>query len=457
MAAEEVVIGPNPGPQSDLFASSATVTVFGGAAGGGKTYGALMRMAVHADRHQGYAGIIFRREMPMVTVGGGMWEESMGLFPIWRAQPNSSNYSWRFPNRSLVQFRGLQHEKDMLAYQGAQLAEFCFEEATHFTESQFWYLFSRLRTQCGMRARCILTCNPDPDSWVRQLIDWWIDSDGYAIRERAGKKRYFARDGNSIVWGDTPAEVRANAPQLTQEPSSLRFIPADLGDNPRGDPNYRAKLESLPLVERSRLLGANWNIRPVAGSYFRRGYFELIDSMPGPVVKRVRGWDLAATEPNEANKDPDWTVGVKLAELADGRYVIEHAERLRKTPGQVDQTLKAIAQQDGLGTIQAYWQDPAQAGKAQRDYIINLLRGFRVRFVVATEDKETYAGPVSSDAEHGKILLMRGPWNEAFLSVLEGFPEAKKKDDVDALSRAHRELAKPAQEIRPFPHKIPGL
>lgn len=454
-AVREVVISPNPGPQTEAFASGADVTVYGGQAGGGKTYLALLRFAVHADRSKGYFGVIFRREMPMVTVGGGLWEESCGLYPVFGAKPNYSDHHWRFPNRSLVQFRSLQHEKDMIAYQGAQLSEFCFEEATHFTEAQFWYLFSRLRTTSGMRARCMLTCNPDPDSWVRKLIDWYIGDDGLAIRSRAGKRRWFMRDGNELVWGDSADDVRAQAPHLKQEPQSLRFIPAALEDNPKGDPNYAAKLENLPKVERDRLRGGNWNVRAVAGSYFKRHYFEVVDHIPGTVVSRVRGWDLAATEPNEQNKDPDWTVGVKMAKLSDGRYIVEHVERARVSPGRVDKLLQATASQDGLGCLQSFWEDPGQAGKAQIRTIINLLSGYRVKSERASEDKETYAGPPSSDAEHGKILLLRGSWNEAFLGVLEGFPTAKKKDDVDALSRAHRELANPVMAPKSF--SIQGL
>lgn len=440
-AVEEVHIGTNPGPQTDAFASSSDITVYGGQAGGGKTYLTLLRFGVHADRYPGYAAIIFRREMPMITVGGGLWEESMGLYPIWAAKPNQSTFTWRFPQRSIIQLRSLQYASDVLNYQGAQLAEFCLEEATHFAESQFWYMFSRLRSKCGMRPRCMLTCNPDPDSWVRKLIDWYIGDDGFPIPEHAGKKRYFVRDGDALIWGNTPDEVRAEAPHIKDEPNSLRFIPAGLADNPKGDPTYAARLRALPKVERARLLGGNWNIRAVEGSYFKRSYFEVMKAWPGRVKRRVRAWDLAGTEPSDAAPDPDWTVGILVAELDDGRYMVEHAERIRVTPGKVDDAILRIAKQDGIGTIQAFWQDPAQAGKAQKDHIVNMLRGYRVRFMVAREDKETYAGPVSSDAEHGKILLKEGPWNEAFLSVLEGFPTAKKKDDVDALSRAHREFA----------------
>lgn len=442
--AEEIVIGPNPGPQSAAFASTADITVYGGQAGGGKTYLTLLRFAVHADRVSGYSGTIFRRELPQVKMGGGMWRESMSLYPVFGAQPNKSELSWTFPNGSVVQFDSMQHEKNKIDFQGAQLHEFCFEEATHFEESQFWYLFSRLRTMGGgdeFASRCMLTCNPDPDSWVRRLIDWYIGADGLVIPERAGKKRYFLRDGDEMLWGDTAAEVMAKGAHLSGKPQTLRFIPATLTDNPKGDPNYRSKLEALPRIERDRLLGGNWNVRAIVGSYFKRSYFDVVDRAPGKIVSRVRAWDLAGTEPHEGNKDPDWTVGVKLAKLEDGRWIVEHVERVRYSPGKVEDTLRIIAAQDGVECKQCFWQDPAQAGKAQAEHIAKkVLRGYATKFVVASKDKETYASPVSSLAEHKQILLLRGGWNEPFLSVLEGFPVAKKKDDVDALSRAAIEL-----------------
>lgn len=429
---EHVVIGPNKGPQSDAFASSATITVYGGQAGGGKTYLTLLRFAVHADRYPGYAGIVFRREMPMVTVGGGLWEESMGIFPAFGAKPNSSNFSWRFGNRSLIQFRGLQHAKDVLNYQGAQLAEFCFEEATHFEESQFWYLFSRLRTKCGMRARCMLTCNPDPDSWVRKLVDWYIGDDGIAIPERAGNKRYFLRDGDELVWGDSADEVRARAPHLRQEPASLRFIPATLADNPKGDPSYGSRLEQLPLVERERLKGGNWNIRPAAGNVFKRHWFEVLDAPPHPkdIVRVGRYWDLAATEPHAGNPNPDWTRGIKIARLKSGVFVVLDLVSTRSRPHEVDALIDATAQQDGMGCTVGFWQDPGGAGKAEADRHRRRLAGYHVKVQSAGHDKVTYAKPTSSQAEGGNIKLVRGAWNDVYLSEHEAFPSKGVHDDI---------------------------
>jgi predicted phage terminase large subunit-like protein len=456
----EVHLGPNPGPQTHYVASSADITAFGGAAGGGKTLGTLFRFAWHADTYPGYFGAVFRREMPMITAGGGLWEESMGLYPVWGAVPNISLRQWRFPNGSLIQFRSLQHETDVLNYQGAQFAEFCLEEATHFPESMFWYMVSRLRSNCGMKPRACLTFNPDPDSWVRKLIDHYIGKDGFAIAERACKLRYFVRDRDELIWGDSPEETSASVPHVKSTPKSLRFIPAMLADNPKGDPTYGERLQSLPLVERERLLGGNWNIRAAAGTVFKKSWFEIIDRLPDDAELTCRGWDLAATEPSDTNRNPDWTRGVKLSKHKSGLFVVHDVIGLRQRTHHVDEAILKAAHSDGRGCIQGLWQDPGAAGKSEAERYVRKLAGFDVRIERASKDKVEYSRPVSAQAEgksgYGNIKLLRAPWNESFLNELEAFPDGAHDDAVDALSRAFLELTR-KQVVPTRPLQITGL
>jgi predicted phage terminase large subunit-like protein len=419
------------------------------------TLGTLFRFGWHADKYPGYFGAIFRREMPMVTAGGGLWEESMKLYPMWGARPNISMHEWRWPRgRSLIQFRSLQHEKDVLNYQGAQLAEFALEEATHFPESVFWYLLSRLRSNCGMRPRACLTFNPDPDSWVRKLIDWYIDQDGFAIPERAGLKRYFLRDGDELVWGDSPAEVRELAPHVASQPLSFRFIPSMLADNPKIDQTYKDKLDALPLVERARLKGGNWNIRAKAGTIFKRVWFEILDRLPHDVHSVARGWDLAATEPSQQNKEPDWTRGTKISRHHSGLYVAQNMVSRRERPHTIDALTMQTAHADGRNVRQCFWQDPGAAGKAEAQRYVRMLAGFDVRIVVASENKVTYANPVSAQAEGGNFKLLRGDWNEAFLNEMEGFPDARHDDIPDSVSRAFLDLT---SSVTPTSFYVPGM
>jgi Terminase large subunit, T4likevirus-type, N-terminal len=174
------------------------------------------------------------------------------------------------------------------------------------------------------------TCNPDADSWVADFLAWWIDQEtGLPIPERAGVLRYYVRVSEKIVWADRPEDLMLHVlgPEALPpgvdppRPISVTFIPASIFDNPallRVNPEYFAWLLSLPLLERERLLGGNWKIRPTAGLCFKREWCAVADEVPAD-LDVVRYWDLAATEKTEFN-DPDWTVGIKLGRGQNGGY-----------------------------------------------------------------------------------------------------------------------------------------
>jgi predicted phage terminase large subunit-like protein len=357
---------------------------------------------------------------------------------------------WKFPSNATIEFSHLQHDKNIADHLSKQYALIIFDQLEQFEAHHFWQLFGRNRSVCGKSPYTRAACNPDPDCFLYEngegLIAWWIGEDGYPIEERSGVLRWFVRDtDDSLIWGNSAAEVRRKAPHICKKepdaPTSITFIGAKLEDNPalnEADPKYRGKLMMLPRIERERKLHGNWKVKASAGMYFQRSYFEIIDEAPKDVAETVRGWDEAATKPSQANPDPDWTVGVRYSRLKDGSFCVEHVERLRESPLGVERALKNTAQADGKKVRVGLWQDPGSAGKSHAQHLVRLLNGFTVKVEVASKDKETYAGPVSSQAEAGNIKIVRGPWNDAFLSCLESFPDGAHKDDVDALSRSHR-------------------
>ena len=439
------VIGPQPGPQTIFAATPADVAIYGGAAGGGKSW-ALLFEAARGAHVPGYAGIVFRKHLTNIVGPGGLFDASRQLYPKLGARAKGSpKPEWIFPNGTRIGFDHLEHESSAELHQGAEYAFIGFDELTHFSERQFFYLTSRSRSTCGVRPYVRATCNPDPDSFVRKLIDWWIDPNGSAILERAGALRWYVRDGDLLAWGDSREEMEERFPQRDErgdrkfQPKSFTFVPASLDDNPAltsADPGYRATLMAMPRVDRERLLGGNWNIRPAAGMYFKRAFFEIVDRIPGRLTKQVRAWDKAATA-TAPGKDPDWTRGVKVGRLEDGRAIVLHLESLRGRPLAVDQAMRTMAVQDGIECEIASWQDPGQAGIVDIEHTRSVLSGFRVHIERASKDKVTYAGPVSSDAEARRILLLKGPWNDEFIAELEAFPSKEHDDIVDALSLAH--------------------
>lgn len=172
---------------------------------------------------------------------------------------------------------------------------------------------------------------------------------------------------------------------------------------------------------------------PREGGMFKRSWFEIVDAAPAN-ARRVRRWDLAATSAAPGG-DPDWTVGLKMAE-ADGVYYVEHVERMRESAAKVEAAIVNTAKADGIATMVRLPQDPGQAGKAQAAYLVGKLAGFDARATPETGSKEVRATPVSAQAEAGNVKLVRGPWVEAFLEEVSMFPNAAHDDQVDALAGA---------------------
>ena len=434
-------IRPQPGPQTAFLASPADIAIYGGAAFGGKSYAILLDPTRHVHI-KGYNALIFRRTTRQIRDPGGLWDTSHEIYPRIAGDPKLGLLRWRFPGGGAIGFAHLEHEASKYDYQGAQIAMIGFDELTHFSEGQFWYMLSRNRSMTRVRPYTRATCNPDPDSFVRRLVDWWIGDDGLPIPARSGVLRWFVRPHDELIWADTPEALTALHPGKT--PKSLTFIGATSDDNRLGmdaDPDYLATLDVMPRVERERLRTGNWDIRPVAGDYFRRDDFAIIAAAP-PARARIRYWDRAATEPSSANPDPDYTVGLLMSVDGDGHYTVEHVDRFRARPGDVRRRIINTATQDGRQTWVGLEQDPGQAGKFEADSYVRdkALAGYQIKVLLPQGDKETRATPVSAASTNGTVRLLRGGWNEAFFQELENFPEGRYKDQVDALSGAYNAL-----------------
>ncbi len=448
--AETIEIRPQPGPQEAFLSSPADIAIYGGAAGGGKTWALLLDPLRHV-RVPGFNGVIFRRETPQITNPGGLWDESRKLYPYTGAVSRDTVRDWLFPpHGTKIKFAHLQYDDTVQDWQGAQVCYLAFDELCHFSETQFFYMLSRNRSTCGVRPYVRATCNPDPDSWVAEYIAWWIDQEtGYPIPERAGVLRWFVRINNRIFWGDTPdnlwQQVDGLLPRDDFLPKSVTFIPARLDDNPAltaQDPAYRANLLALTLVDRQRLLDGNWKIRPASGTMFRREWFQIIDADQVPLLSRkVRWWDGAATEPSDDNPDPDWTAGVLIGEAA-GHYYILDVQHFRKSPGATEAHMQQTAAVDGRTVEIGMEQEPGSAGKREAErFAKDLFKGYAFTSLPSSGDKVVRAKPFSSACEHGLVSLVRGPWTQDYLYELERFPEKGTHDDqVDASAGAFGHL-----------------
>ena len=321
-----VTYSPQPGPQTTFCACPADIAIYGGSAGGGKTFCVLLD-ALRGIGDPYWSPVIFRRTYKQITAPQGLWDKACELYPLVGGRMRQSQMDCVFPSGARISFSHMEHEQSKIAWQGTELPLICWDELTHFTAGQFWYLVSRMRSMGTIEPYMRATCNPDPGSWVAGLLDWWIDPLlGTPIPERGGKLRWFTRmPDDSIEWADSPEGL----PKGQMKPMSFTFIPATLQDNPAllaKDPNYADRLRALPRAEREALLGGNWHSQ--TGGVFDRDWFRGYDILPSGELQWLMAGDVVTAVPSmlrrfatvdtagssreraeeSAGKAPSWTV-----------------------------------------------------------------------------------------------------------------------------------------------------
>lgn len=270
------IIAPQQGFQMQYLSSGADIVIGGAAAGVGKTFALLMDACRHLPVPR-YEATFFRKTYPQIKAAGGLWSESIDLYASIGGKPNFTDLKWTFPGGSSIKFSSLEHESSVMNYQGAQMPWIGIDELTQFTEYSFFYLIGRNRTAIPVKPKIRATCNPDPDSFVASLIRWWIDSDGFPIRERAGVPRYFIRQDGTIIWGATKQELIERYPGYFKDDNdtsglvspadrikSLTFIPGSIYDNKKllqVNPEYLGNLHALDDESKQRYLYGNWKVK----------------------------------------------------------------------------------------------------------------------------------------------------------------------------------------------------
>lgn len=345
----------------------------------------------------GYAAILFRRTYTDLALPGALMDMSHEWLAGTAAHWNDKSKTWEFPSGATLSFGYLDNANDKFRYQSAEFQFIGFDELTQFEEKQYLYLFSRLRklktAPIPLRMRAASNPGGIGHEWVAQRF----------------------------IFGDK------------------KFIPASLYDNTHIDRDaYIQSLMNLDAITRERLLNGDWNVRE-SGNVFEREWFHIVDSYPH-TARRVRYWDLAATEP-KPDTDPDYTAGVLMAE-DNGIYYVIDVKRDRKTPFGVEQLISRTAEEDGRDVDIFIEQEPGSSGKNTIDhYCRTVLKGYPAYGHRTTGSKEMRAKPVSAAAEAGNIRLVRGSWIPEYLNELEIFPYGKHDDQVDATSGAFEMLA----------------
>src|ERR671928_1086986 len=186
---------------------------------------------------------------------------------------------------------------------------------------------------------------------------------------------------------------------------------------------------------------------PRGGGMLKVECMPMVDDWPRDAAS-VRRWDFAASEARPGS-DPDWTAGVRLA-WKDGRCWIVDVRRERLSPRGVELLVRATAERDGPNVPILLEQEPGSSGVSVLDhYRRSVLTGYAAYASRVTGSKVQRAEPFAAAVEAGNVLLVRGPWNGAFIDECRNFPAGAHDDQVDAAADGFSWLAQRSRNQQP--------
>jgi len=259
----KVLFHPNEGPQTEFLAAGEKDVLYGGAAGGGKSFAMIVDPLRYCHK-KAHRALILRRSMPELRE---MIDKSRELYP--QAFPGAKfrevEKLWNFPSGAKVEFGFLERDADVYRYQGQAYSWIGFDEITHLpTEFSWNYLASRLRTT-DPEIETYLRCTANPGG----VGATWV------------KRRYIEPSESNTSFTGTDGLTR-------------KFIPAKLADNPylANDGVYEQMLKSLPPIQRRQLLEGNWEVAEGAAFVEFDPNVHVITPFELPIAwERVKGID----------------------------------------------------------------------------------------------------------------------------------------------------------------------
>lgn len=410
--------------------------LFGGAAGGGKSVGLLAAASQFVDV-PGYAALLLRRRYRDLALPGALMAISkqwwLGTDAKWSEQAGK----WTFPSGAEIQFGYLEHDGDEQQYQSAAFQYVGFDELTQFSETQYTYLFSRLRRPDDVERFPALRSVP-----LRMRAASNPGNKGHSwVKKRWGIRMY----KGEAIGANTRDRV---------------FIQSKLPDNPYLDQeSYEKSLEMLSDVTRQQLRLGDWSA-VASGGVFDPSAITVVPDLPDRRhwTGLVRHWDLAASEPTEDEPDPDYTVGLKLlrvsmpppsvVEMATRKFlelppppywIVLDIVRAQKEGRGVEKMVYDAARKDGFQVPISIEQERGATGLLIiSSYRENVVPGYKVHKLRSEGNKLARAHLVSPMVNKGRVYCLEGSWVEAFLDELGIFTGDDKihDDQVDGLTGA---------------------
>jgi phage terminase large subunit-like protein len=386
---------------------------------------------------------------------------------------------YQFPSGAKYRYKAIANLSDAEKMRGLQLSYLGIDEISQNSKEEVQFLLTCLRSEANMNSICIGTTNPHKDNWVFDVVEWYLDEDGFVDKEKNGAIRHYVVKDNEFIFAETEEWFKENMPETVMvtnsstgeemyvPPKKFCFVQLTIFDNPillRLNPRYLSELNNLPDHERASQLYGNWFATPDKVAFFDRKWVrgaagERVKTSLPDECRKVISWDRANTEysPQLKNTDADYTACIHMAKCKDGFFYIygdfakttydQHEQvygKFRKASGARDNLMMLQAKHDGVDTPIVIAQDVGADGKqvfieASKKF---LSEGFRVYSSVSSISKSKMSKfePFLSAAQNGLVFIVEDSFPdkrtlELYYKELESF-----QPDVNGKWRSNRRI-----------------
>lgn len=408
-----------------------------------------------------FTGMFVRQQYDQLLGSGGLWETAGKYYPLFKAKSVKSPVPmYTFPAGSRLRYKAINSLDDAEKMRGLQLSYCGIDELTQQDPRAVQFLLTCLRSEANMNSVCVATCNPNRDSWVFDLVSWYLDEKGFVDQEKNGKIRYYVvKDGN-FLFADEESWFLENMPEVVTNavdgsyipPKRFSFVQLTIFSNKillQKNPRYLSELQNLPPHERDAQLYGNWYAKAMKPEFWRRDMVrgvhgeKVVTSLP-PHCKKVLAFDKAITEylPKINNTDCDFTASIHLAKDRDGLFYIygnycpenydEYEQvygKFRKNSGDRDRKMLAQAEYDGTDVQVVIARDAGADGLQVFQEMAKkfIEKGFKVSAAqsAVTSSKFARFEPFLMACQAGFVRILENTFDpktlEAYYKELETF------------------------------------
>lgn len=224
---EVIKVGPCSPAQELVFqrATEVDFLLIGGSRGGGKSE-IITQIPLMWRDDPNFTGVFIRNEIGQLMGSGGLWEIANKYYPLFGAKSVKAPVAmYTFKSGARLRFKQVANTKDSEGFRGFSISYLAIDEITQQDPAAVQFLLTTLRSNAKMNSLCIGTCNPNRDSWVYDLVSWYLDDRGYVDKAKNGTIRYYIVKDGGFIFADDEEWFKENMPEAVTNSHTGDYIP----------------------------------------------------------------------------------------------------------------------------------------------------------------------------------------------------------------------------------------